>query len=304
MSSIEEHTSQYKSLSHRKIEVIKKNLVSVCGLSVKSLIDKACFSTIEDGCEQLINFTANLEQILLHQIRPQKNWYGGAENLHFWTYIKQACKNIPQSCISNIDSIENIKSMSAKGRAFIRCALMEKRLSEYISTAVKQTKLTKKYYLDGAILLSEEATMICGVLLGLNSIDFSFCLKGQNVDLFGPMVIDYTPYLKYQQSIEGNYIDEDEMRMLNSGENSSHNVYEDNSDITWKEKFRTLENKYRGMCEQKGYLEELLRMRENQLDESNQQQQKLFKTLRAMEKENKRERDELEQVILELQAQL
>ncbi|XP_050406142.1 RUN domain-containing protein 3B isoform X1 [Patella vulgata] len=303
---MDQNIPYYKTLANRKIDVAKRNLVSVCSLSIKSLVDKACFSNIDDGCEELINFTANLEQILLHQIKPQKNWYGGAETLHFWGYLRTACKNIPQNCINNIDSIENIKSTTAKGRAFIRCALMEKRLSEYLSTAVKQTKLTKKFYMDGAIMLSEEATMICGVLLGLNAIDFSFCLKGQNIDLLGPLCVDYTPYLRYQQSLESTTRDEEEMYTLSNSSRTSSILTDDseNSDNKWKQKYKTLENKYRGISEQKGYLEELLRMREKQLDEANLQKQRFIQSLRGVELEQRRERNQLEQVIIELQAQL
>merc|ERR1719370_2786549 len=53
----------------------------------------------------------------------------------------------------------------------------------------------------GAIMgLSEESHILAGILLGLNSIDFSFCLKGENLEIDIPAVIDYTPYLKYPNS--------------------------------------------------------------------------------------------------------
>ncbi|KAB0340744.1 hypothetical protein FD754_022868, partial [Muntiacus muntjak] len=59
------------------------------------------------------------------------------------------------------------------GRAWIRVALMEKHLSEYISTALRDFKTTRRFYEDGAIVLGEEANMLAGMLLGLNAIDFS-----------------------------------------------------------------------------------------------------------------------------------
>lgn len=48
-------------------------------------------------------------------------------------------------------------------------------------------------------MLREEATVLTGMLIGLSAIDFSFCLKGEVLDGKTPVVIDYTPYLKFTQ---------------------------------------------------------------------------------------------------------
>ena len=57
----------------------------------------------------------------------------------------------------------------------------------------------RSFYADGAVMLSEEVNMLTGILLGLNAIDFSFDIKGENLDQQGAPVIDYTPYLKFEQ---------------------------------------------------------------------------------------------------------
>ncbi len=53
-----------------------------------------------------------------------------------------------------------------------------------------------------------------------------------------------------------------------------------------------------------GYLEELVRLREGQLEEIHLQRQNLVETLQHYESESRRERQQLETVIIELQAQL
>ena len=53
-----------------------------------------------------------------------------------------------------------------------------------------------------------------------------------------------------------------------------------------------------------GYLEELVQLRQGQLEEAHQQRQKLMETLQYYEAESRRERQQLETVIIELQAQL
>ncbi|KAJ7427599.1 hypothetical protein WISP_05631 [Willisornis vidua] len=87
---------------------------------------------------------------------------------------------------------------------------MEKRMSEYISTALRDTRTTRRFYDDGAIMLREESTVLTGMLIGLSAIDFSFCLKGEVMDGKTPVVIDYTPYLKFTQSYD--YLSEEEER--------------------------------------------------------------------------------------------
>ncbi|XP_046580983.1 RUN domain-containing protein 3B-like isoform X2 [Haliotis rubra] len=287
-------------LSNRQIQVARRNVVSVCRFCVKSLIDKACFSNIDDECEEFINFCAVLEQVLLHRIRPYRTtWYRGGDNRSFWEYVRAACRHVPQSCIASIDAIENIKSPSAKGRAFIRCALMEKKLSEYLGAAIKQQNITRKHYLDGAIMLSEDANMLCGVFLGLNTIDFSFCLKGENMDLLGPLVIDFTPFLQFHQS------DLEEMRELSNSSISSSIMSEDVvDDASWRNKYKNLEHKFKSACEQKGYLEELVRLRERQVEEISADNQRMEMRLQYVEAEGQRDRLMLENVVLELQEQL
>lgn len=84
----------------------------------------------------------------------------------------------------------------------MRVALMEKRLSEYIATALRDSRTTRlntqtliytvvspyscyafptnlymslhfrRLYAEGAIMLREEATVLTGMLIGLGAIDF------------------------------------------------------------------------------------------------------------------------------------
>ena len=39
--------------------------------AVKALIDKACFCSIDDGCEEFINFCATMEHVLQHRLRRE-----------------------------------------------------------------------------------------------------------------------------------------------------------------------------------------------------------------------------------------
>ncbi|XP_023573819.1 RUN domain-containing protein 3A isoform X3 [Octodon degus] len=204
--------------------------------------------------------------------------------------------------------MENIGTARAKGRAWIRVALMEKRMSEYITTAVRDARTTRRFYDSGAIMLREEATVLIGMLIGLSAIDFSFCLKGEVLDGKTPVVIDYTPYMKFTQSYD--YLTDDEER--HSAESSTS---EDNSpehpylplvtdEDSWYSKWHKMEQKFRIVYAQKGYLEELVRLRESQLKDLEAENRRLQQQLEEAAAQNQREKRELEGVILELQEQL
>ncbi|XP_066441492.1 RUN domain-containing protein 3B isoform X4 [Eleutherodactylus coqui] len=205
--------------------------------------------------------------------------------------------------------MENVSSSRAKGRAWIRVALMEKRLSEYITAALRDYKTTRRFYEDGAIVLGEEANMLAGMLLGLNAIDFSFCLKGEGLDGSYPAVIDYTPYLKFTQSSDSISSDEEELRTL--GSSGSESSTPENigppftmDENTWYNKCKRVEQKYRLALEQKGYLEELVRLREVQLSDSVTQNKLLLQRIKDTELNHKLEKEQLEYIIVELQDQL
>uniref|UniRef100_A0A8P4G1B2 RUN domain-containing protein 3B n=1 Tax=Dicentrarchus labrax TaxID=13489 RepID=A0A8P4G1B2_DICLA len=259
----------------RSAAVERRNLLTVCRFSVKTLLDRSCFETIDDSSPEFVNFVSILEHILSHRLKGQTTWFGYESPRSFWDYIKTACSKVPHNCIRSIESMENVRSSRAKGRAWIRVVLMEKRLSEYISSALRDFKTTRRFYEDGAIMLGEEAGLLADTLIGLNTIDFSFCLKGEGVDGSCPAVIDYTPYLKFTQSADSISSDEEEMRTMgSSGSESSTpdkmataaSIFTEQSNLV--SKCKRFEQKYRMALEQKGYLEELVRLREAQLSEA------------------------------------
>ncbi|MCJ8745531.1 hypothetical protein PDJAM_G00131300 [Pangasius djambal] len=290
--------------------VERRNLITVCRFSVKTLIDRSCYETIDDTSPEFINFVSILEHILSHRLKGQITWFGYESPRSFWDYVRVACSKVPHGCIPSIESMENVRSSRAKGRAWIRVALMEKRLSEYISSALRDFKTTRRFYEDGAIVLGEEAGVLADTLIGLNAIDFSFCLKGESLDGSCPAVIDYTPYLKFTQTSDSISSDEEEMRTLGSS-GSEASTPESNmaaclsTDLSsWYSKCKRVEQKYRVVLEQKGYLEELVRLREAQLSESVSQNKALLQRFAEAGINHKLEKEQLEFIILELQDQL
>uniref|UniRef100_A0A3P9KQ72 RUN domain containing 3Aa n=1 Tax=Oryzias latipes TaxID=8090 RepID=A0A3P9KQ72_ORYLA len=303
--------------------------------SVKTLLEKYTAEPIDDSSEEFINFAAILEHILSHRFKGNTtgsgSWFSSDGQRSFWEYIRLACSKVQNNCISSIENIENISTSRAKarhpeyaaacecelsltslcflqGRAWIRVALMEKRLSEYVSTALRDTRTTRRFYDDGAIMLREEATVLTGMLIGLSAIDFSFCLKGESLDGKSPAVIDYTPYLKFTQSYD--YLSDEEDRRSVDSSNSEESVPEHpyiplvTDEESWSNKCRKMEQRFKIVYAQKGYLEELVRLRESQLKNVETENKRLRAKVEELSVQSQQEKKELEAIVLELQAQL
>ncbi|XP_037546813.1 RUN domain-containing protein 3A-like [Nematolebias whitei] len=293
-------------ISARNVAVERKNLITVCRFSVKTLLEKYTAEPIDDSAEEFINFAAVLEHILSHRFKGSSSWFDGQRS--YWDYVRLACAKVPNSCISSIEIMENISTSKAKGQAWMRVALMEKRLSEYIATALRDSRTTRRFYAEGAIMLREEATVLTGMLLGLGAIDFSFCLKGEALDGKSSAVIDYTPYLKFTQSYD--YLSDDDDRRSVDSSTSDDSVPEHPyvplvaDEESWSTKCRKMEQRFKIVNAQKGYLEELVRLRESQLKNAEMENKNLKARLEEAQSLSRQEKSELEAVILELQEQM
>ncbi|CAM9295189.1 unnamed protein product [Lampetra fluviatilis] len=157
-------------------------------------------------------------------------------------------------------------------------------------------------------MLGDEALLLTGMFLALNSIDFSFCLKGEDLANENNAVIDYTPYLKYTQSYGTISSDGDDMRTLGS---SSEDATPDAppaeilaNENSWYSRYKRLEQQYRLACEQKCYLEELVRVREAQLAEATDQHTAGVQRQHEITLGWRVKRQGMEATILALQAEL
>uniref|UniRef100_A0A3B4Y2A5 RUN domain-containing protein 3A n=1 Tax=Seriola lalandi dorsalis TaxID=1841481 RepID=A0A3B4Y2A5_SERLL len=290
-----------KKASARNVAVERKNLVTVCRFSVKTLLEKYTAEPIDDSSEEFINFAAILEHILSHRFKGSGSWFDGQRS--YWDYVRLACAKVPNSCISSIESMENISTSRAKGRAWMRVALMEKRLSEYIATALRDSRTTRRFYAEGAIMLREEATVLTGMLIGLGAIDFSFCLKGEALDGKSSAVIDYTPYLKFTQR---HFTYNRSVDSSTSDDSVPEHPYIPlvTDEESWSTKCRKMEQRFKIVNAQKGYLEELVRLRESQLKNTESENKRLKTRLEELQSQSQQEKKELEAIVLELQEQL
>lgn len=65
-----------------------------------------------------------------------------------------------------------------RARAWLRMALMQKKLADYLKVLIDhRDDLLFEYFEPDALMLSDEAIVVMGLLVGLNVIDCNFCVK-------------------------------------------------------------------------------------------------------------------------------
>lgn len=65
-----------------------------------------------------------------------------------------------------------------RARAWLRMALMQKKLADYLKVLIDhKDDILSEYFEPDALMMSDEAIVVMGLLVGLNVIDCNFCVK-------------------------------------------------------------------------------------------------------------------------------
>lgn len=67
-----------------------------------------------------------------------------------------------------------------RARAWLRVALMQKKLADYLKILVdNRDEELVDYFEPDALMMSDEAIIIVGLMVGLNVIDCNLCIKAR-----------------------------------------------------------------------------------------------------------------------------
>ena len=280
--------SEMISLKQTQCHVHKHNLIDVCRMCIKSLVDASAFQSILDDNEHLNNFCVIAEYLFLYRLLPHKknSWFGPEEPFSPWTVVSSFKKSGNSFRLLKLEtqSVHTIEEMCVgsppitKFRAWLRLALMEKRFAEYYSVLSANRSLISHYYEPDSCFDGEDGQVLSENFKCLNSIDFLLCLK----DFCCPgelnLVINFSPYLLYTQTPESRAADElERIRFANPSLRDESNLTE----LLRKER------------EQKLFYEEMIRSKDEEIQ-----------ALQAMNSELTADRSEKQQIILELQRLL
>lgn len=72
-----------------------------------------------------------------------------------------------------------------RARAWLRLALMQKKLADYLKVLIDhRDDVLRDYFEPDALIMCDEAIVIMGLLVGLNVIDCNLCVKVGASDIF------------------------------------------------------------------------------------------------------------------------
>ncbi|XP_039750208.1 protein RUFY3 isoform X4 [Pararge aegeria] len=226
------------SLMARDPVVIERsNLVNISKLIVKELIEQSLrYGRMLDSDHlPLHHFFIVLEHVMRHGLKPKKGLLGPKKEL--WDILQMVEKYSPEAAdiTASIRDLPTVKTAMGRARAWLRLALMQKRLADYLRILLEHREETlEEYFEPHALMLNEEAVIITGLLVGLNVVDCNLCVKEEDLDS-QQGVIDFSLYLR--------------------GSNSSNELAGNGNNGNNEPKQRHINT----MLDQKNYIEELNR---------------------------------------------
>uniref|UniRef100_A0A8C6WXE3 RUN and FYVE domain containing 3 n=1 Tax=Neogobius melanostomus TaxID=47308 RepID=A0A8C6WXE3_9GOBI len=179
------------------IAIERLNLMNMAKLSIKGLIESALNlgRTLDSDYAPLQQFFVVMEHCLKHGLKTKKTFLG--QNKSFWGALELVEKLNPEAgeITASVKDLPGLKTPLGRGRAWLRLALMQKKLSDYMKTIINRKDLLSEFYESNALMMEEEGAVIAGLLVGLNVIDANLCMKGEDLDS-QVGVIDFSMYLK------------------------------------------------------------------------------------------------------------
>ncbi|KAL9693503.1 hypothetical protein quinque_012788 [Culex quinquefasciatus] len=199
----ENHASLNLGISHLlaardPASIERSNLVNICKLVVKELLEQSIrFGRMLDSDHlPLQHFFIVLEHVLRHGLRPKKGLLGPKKEL--WDILQSVERYCveAQDITSSVRDLPTVRTHMGRARAWLRLALMQKKLADYLQILIERRDDTlAEYYEPHALMMSDEVIVIIGILVGLNVIDCNLCVKEEDLDS-QQGVIDFSLYLR------------------------------------------------------------------------------------------------------------
>ncbi|XP_029439124.1 RUN and FYVE domain-containing protein 1 isoform X2 [Rhinatrema bivittatum] len=179
------------------------NLMNMMKLSIKVLIQSALNvgRILDSDYPPLQQFFVVMEHCLKHGLKVKKNFIGQTKS--FYGPLELVEKLCPEAAdlATSVKSLPELKTGVGRGRAWLRLALMQKKLADYLKVLLDHKELLSEFYEPEALMMTEEGAMLVGMLVSLNVIDANLCLKGDDLDS-QVGVIDFSLYLKDVSNID------------------------------------------------------------------------------------------------------
>lgn len=126
-----------------------------------------------------------------------------------WNVIELTGKTLTSSpneaseMLESVRHLPKLRSPTARARAWLRLAMMKKKLPECLQSLLDHREsLLVELYEPWALLMTEEANLLAGLLVGLNSFDYTVYLKGDDSVL---TAFEHEPVIDLQYYLQDPY---------------------------------------------------------------------------------------------------
>uniref|UniRef100_H3AXT9 RUN and FYVE domain containing 2 n=1 Tax=Latimeria chalumnae TaxID=7897 RepID=H3AXT9_LATCH len=195
-----EHEEWDRKAIKDPMAVERANLLNMAKLSIKGLIESALRfgRTLDSDYPPLQQFFVVMEHCLKHGLKVKKSFLGYSKSI--WAPMELVEKLCPEAgeIAASVRDLPGLKTPLGRVRAWLRLALMQKKLADYLRCLITRKDLLSDFYDYHALMMEEEGAVIVGLLVGLNVIDANLCVKGEDLDS-QVGVIDFSLYLRNEE---------------------------------------------------------------------------------------------------------
>merc|ERR1719192_1540816 len=133
----------------------RSNLVNISKLVVKEVIESSLKfgRQLESDHIPLQHFFIVLEHVLRHGMKPKKALIGPRKEL--WDILQCVEKHHPEAVdiTASVRDLPTVKTNIGRARAWLRLALMQKRLADYMRTLIEKMRGALAEYYDATALV-------------------------------------------------------------------------------------------------------------------------------------------------------
>jgi len=180
----------------------RNNLVGISQLVIKSVVDSSLRfgRQLDSDNTPLHQFFIVLDLALRHGLKTSRRLLLGKREL--WDLLQNVEKfdHAATDITATVKDLSTVKTPAGRARAWVRLALMQKKLADYIKILVDHKELINEYYEPEALISCEEGVLLTGLLVSLNIVDCNLCLKEEDLDS-QEGVIDLSYYLRRKEDI-------------------------------------------------------------------------------------------------------
>ena len=141
-----------------------------------------------------------LDLVFRHGLKTRKSLLLGRRDVWDLVQTVEKCDRASEEIINTVRNLSTINTSLGRVRAWVRLAIMQKKLADYLKFLVDNRPALLDYYEADALLCSEEAALVCGLLVSLNIVDCNLFVKEEDFDN-QEGIIDLTQYLRRKEDI-------------------------------------------------------------------------------------------------------